>query len=73
MTDGMRGVLPETRGLVELLTASYAYPCSIAEYAGGSLNDDLARINSISQAHIGKPVFGVERDKNTVRYLGLWG
>jgi hypothetical protein len=73
MTDGMRGVLPETRGLVELLTASYAYPCSIAEYTGGSLNDDLARINRISQAHIGKPVFGVESDKNTVRYLGLWG
>ena len=72
-TGGMRGVLPEKSGLLELLTASYSAPCVVGEYMGGSLSDDLAGINRISHASIGKPVFDLNIDGHTVRYLGLWG
>ena len=70
---GMRGVLPESKGLIDLLTASYSVPCIVGDYIGGNLDDDLARINRISQERIGKPVFDLDADENTVRYLGLWG
>jgi hypothetical protein len=40
---------------------------------GDNLNDDLAKINRISLARIGKAVLDLDVNERTVRYLGLWG
>jgi hypothetical protein len=71
ISDRLRALIPEE--LRELVTLAYTTPCRIAEPERDQVLRLLEMVNQKAQSEIAKPLFQLNYDIPSFKYLGLWG